>query len=359
MPNDATLGTGAEMADIESIFEEEAANDFPVVETQSQTDDGSGTQNDQNAVEVEVDEHGEPVEKVTVEVDDDGNVVEIEDLENQGQPTELVIPDDHKVKLPVNGKEVEFTFRDLKAKAQLVEGANQKFEEAATIRKEYTEKAAGLQTREGQLANVLQFYINESQQYLAKEPNWVELMQADPQKYLVEKHNWDLRERKLQEARLVQQNLQRQQAEQAAVSAQQRVSEAKQKLQVAIPEWADPRKAAEGAQAIGRYLLEQGIAPELQAQIDSAEVLLVARKAMLYDQAVAAAKARKSANGQPQQRGQAQQAQQRQTRQVVRVERPGAATPAQTAASRQNLDRANAEKAFRANPSVDNLANFF
>jgi hypothetical protein len=357
MVTEATLGTGAEMADIESIFEAEAGND-PVVEQQGQQNVGAATQNDQEVITV--DENGNVVETVTVEVDADGNEVVIDDVAdaNQNQPAELVIPDDHKVKLTIDGKDVEYTFADLKAKAQLAEGAHKRFDEAAAIRKEYTEKAAGLQTREQQLGQVLQYYINQTQEFMQQEPNWADLIQNDPQKYLTERHNWEVRQAKLNEARQVQANLQRHQAEQAAASAHQRVEEAKRALLTAIPEWADPKKAAEGARAIDAYLHEQGIAPEMRAAIDSAQVLLVARKAMLYDQAVAAAKARKAAGGQ-QVRGQAQPVQtQRQVRQV-RVERPGAATAAQTAASRQNLSRANAAKAFNANPSVDTLATFF
>lgn len=362
MSTEATQGMGADVADLESMFTDES--EFPANGEQTQTQVQTGTQQQQNAEVEVIDENGDLVVIVepAITVDEDGNEIVVEVDPNEQQSTELVIPDDHKVKLVVDGKEVEYSFADLKNGVQKSVAADKRFEEAAAIRKEYIEKTQTISTREQQLEQVLTYYIGQSQTLMqSQEPNWAELLQNDPQKYLVERHNWEQKQATLAQARQVQANVQRQQAEQQQVATTQRLTEAKQKLTVSIPEWSDPKKAAEGALAIDRYLHEQGIAPEMRSQIDSAEVLLVARKAMLYDQAVAAAKARKGAKpavvqGQ-QQQVQGQRVVQRQ--QQGRVERPGAATPAQTAASRQNLSKANATKAFNANPSVDTLAEFF
>lgn len=365
MSTEATQGMGADVADLESMFADVA--DESVDGQQAQNQNGSGTQTQQvDNDNVELDENGQPIESGTVVLDEDGNEVVLDPNEVVDPPEtgELVIPDDHKVVLTVDGEEKEYTFGDLKNGAQKFEAANKRFEEAAAIRKEYTDKAQTLHTREGQLGQVLEYYINQSQSLMQQqEPNWADLLANDPQKYLTERHNWELKQAQLLQARQVQVNLQRQQAEQNAASVAQRVEEAKQKLQTAIPEWSDPRKAAEGAMAIDRYLHDAGIPPEMRKQIDSAEVLVIARKAMLYDQAIAAAKARKGSGNSRQQapvQGQVPTQQRQQAaRQQGRVERPGAATPAQTAASRQNLTKANAAKAFNANPSVDTLAGFF
>lgn len=359
MSTEATQGMGAEVTDLESMFTDES--EFPANEGAAQSQTQADTQTQQNQeTEVELDDQGNPVQPA-ITIDENGNEIEVEVDPNA--PVELVIPDDHKIKLTVDGKEVEYTFGDLKGGAQKFEAANRRFEEAAAIRKEFTEKAQGLSTREQQLGQVLEYYIGQSQNLMqAQEPNWAELLANDPQKYLTERHNWEIKQSQLQQARQVQQNVARQQAEQNAASVNQRVLEAKQKLQTAIPEWQDPKKAAEGAQAIDRYLDAQGIAPQMRAAIDSAEVLVIARKAMLYDQAVAAAKAKRGTAGaqaaqQVQQQG--TQRQQVARQQQGRVERPGAASATQTQASRQNLTKANAAKAFTANPSVDTLAGYF
>lgn len=365
MSAEATQGTGADVVDLETMFADEPGDGNSAA---AQSQNSADTQQQQLDVQQLVDENGNVIDATQQNVDPD---LELElDVDpnvdpNQQQPQgDLTVPDDHKVKLTVNGKEVELSFGDLKASAQKYEGANQKFEEAAAIRKEYTEKAQTLTMREQQLGNVLEYYIGQSQALMqAQQPDWAKLLAENPQEYLVQRHNWEQKELQLQQARQVQVNLQRQQAEQHTALAQQRAVEERGKLVAAIPEWADPMKAAEGAQAIGRYLADQGIPPEMQSQIDTAAVLMVARKAMLYDQAIAKQKAARLAGGAAQQRqqaaSQAQQSQQQARQPVGRVERPGAATAAQSAASRQNLSKANAAKAFNANPSVDTLAGFF
>jgi hypothetical protein len=354
MPLDATQGTGAEMADIESIFADEPDNGNQL---QEQNIDPNGKQ---------------PAEEVQVEVDADGNLIQSENLDadpdlelelnadpNAEAETGLVIPDDHMVKLTVDGQEIERPFSELVAGAQKYEAANKRFEEAAAIRKEYVEKSQGIATREQQLGQVLQYYIDQSQQFIqAQQPDWNKLLQDNPQEYLIVKHNWDLKQKQLQDAQIIQQNVQRQQAERDAAAAAQRVEEARQKLTSTIPEWTDPHKAAEGAVAIDNYLQQQGITPQMRAQIDTAEVLLIARKAMLYDQAIAKQQQARRAGGsqnQSQQQGRGQQ-----VRTQGRVERPGAGrSAAQNAASQANLAKANANKAFSQNPSVDTLAGFF
>lgn len=351
MPIDATPGTGAEMAEIAAIFDDEP--DQPVNVQQSQSDPVTGTQNVE-AQPDEVDPNADP----DLQLDLDGAETQLE-IDPNAQPTELVIPDDHKVKLTVDGKEVEYSFGDLKAGAQKFEAANRRFEEAANIRKEYSEKSQGLVQREHQLGQVLEYYIQQSSALMqSQQPDWAKLIAEDPQQYLVEKHNWEQKQLQLAQANQVRENLQRQQAEQNTALARTRAEEERAKLVTAIPDWSDPNKAAEGARQIDGYLASQGVTPEMRAQIDTAGVLLIARKAMLYDQAIAKQQAARKTGASA--AAAAQQQTQQQVRQTQgRVERPGAASQAQTAASRANLSKANAAKAFNANPSIDTLAGLF
>lgn len=363
MSTEATQGTGADVIDLENLFAaEETGDGNSDAEQRGQGVDTQGQ--NQNQDELELDDQGNPVTgnsngdvEVDLELETDPNDPTLQQVEA------LVIPDDHKVTLTVDGKPVEKSYGELVANAQKYEGANQKFEEAAAIRKEYSEKVQGLGTRENQLAQVLNYYIQQSNDIMqAATPNWEKLLAEDPQGYLQARHGWELKQAQLAQARQVQANLQAQQQRDNEASLHQRALQAKDDLVKAIPEWTDPRQLAAGAQEIDHYLAQAGIPVEARSAIDSASVLLIARKAMLYDRAIAKQKQARMAGGaggqaQPQQ-GQAQpQAQQR--RPAGRVERPGAATPAQTAASRQNLSRANATKAFNANPSVDTLADFY
>jgi len=354
---------GGDMGGLEDLFEAEPdtgnSEGQNVGQNQSQQQEPQLDENGEPIVEVVIDENNGVAEEVELELDENGEpIVKVD----PNAPVVLEVPDDHEVKLTIDGKEVAMTFGDLKAGAQKYEAANKRFEEAAQIRKEYTDKSQTLVQREQQLGQVLEHYIRESSTLMqSQQPDWAKLIAEEPQRYLVERHNWELKQQQLAQAAQIQANLQRQQAEQNAVSARQRAEEAKQQLVAAIPDWRDPQKLAAGAKQIDEYLATQGIPPEMVAQIDTAGVVLIARKAMLYDQAIAKQQAARRQGGarpvgQQQQTPVGQQRQQPQ----VRVERPGAArSVAQTAASQQNLAKANVQKRFDANPSVDTLAGFF
>lgn len=371
MSTEATQGMGADVADLESMFDDGADETVAEVKTQNQPQAGTQTQQ-VNEDELVLDENGDPVdpaianvEDANVEVELDENGDPVVDVDPNAPPVVLEIPDDHIVKMVIDGKEVERKYGDLVAGAQKAEAAERRFEEAAAIRKEYTEKAQTIGTREQQLGQVLQHYITQSQQLLqAQEPKWAELLASDPTEYVRQRHNWEIKTTELNQARQIQQNVERMQADERAASELQRLQEEKQKLPKVIPEWSDPKKAAEGAMELDKYLATAGIKVEMRKAIDSVEVLAIARKAMLYDRAIAKQKASRVAGNSTGQVAtkvvQGQAVQQRQpVRQQARVERPGAGTQAQTQASRQNLSKANASKAFNANPSVDTLAGFF
>ena len=360
MSTEATQNTGADVLDLEGMFE---ALDGPADEANANVQNanqGVDTQGrNQDEVVIELDENGNPL--TADNSNGEGDELDLELEGDQHDPVELVIPDDHKIKVTIDGQEVEKTYGELVQNAQKYDAANKRFEEAAAIRKEYTEKAQQLPVREQQLAQVLNYYIQQSNELMqSAQPNWEKLIAEDPQKYLVERHNWELKQRQIADARQVQANLQAQQARDNAASLNQKALAARDELVKAIPEFSDPQKLAAGAQQIDQYLAKAGIPVEMRSAIDSASVLVIARKAMLYDQAIAKQKQARvagGARGNGQQQAAPQQQQQRRT--TGRVERPGAGTAAQTAASRTNLNRANATKAFNANPSVDTLASFF
>ncbi|WP_321944546.1 response regulator receiver protein [Burkholderia cenocepacia] len=249
--------------------------------------------------------------------------------------------DDPVFEVPVgDGQKVSKKLSELIADASKYHGANRKFEEAAAIRKDAEQKLAQMPEREKQLGTVLEHYIRAHESLMAEQqPNWERLLAENPTEYVRVRHMWEARQRQVLEARQVQQVLAQRNAEAEAASKRRRLDEAHTKLVQANPTWADPKKAEEGARAIDQYLESHGIAANVRANIDSAEVLLIAQKAMLYDQALARQKAAQQGGNRP----------------VPRVARPG---PARTT-TRSQQARANAEKAFAANPSEKTLASFF
>lgn len=248
--------------------------------------------------------------------------------------------DDPVFEIPVgDGKTIQKTQSELIAEASKYHGAAKKFEEAAAIRKDAEAKIAQIPERERQLGQVLEHYIQQSQAIMAaQQPNWEALLQQGPQVYLQAKHAWDQHQAEVRQAMDVKAALEQRNSQEQTAIQQGRVAQAVKEMREAIPEWQDPAKAEAGAKAIEAYLTQSGIPAEMQKSIDSSAVLLIARKAMLYDQALARQNAAR--NG---------------TKVPPRVARPGGAdvTP------RSQVARANATKAHSANPTTDTLAAFF
>jgi hypothetical protein len=107
------------------------------------------------------------------------------------------------------------------------------------------------------------------------------------------------------------------------------------------PDVKDPTKGVDKRQAVSKYLVSAGVDPNHIANISAVEMTL-ARKAMLWDQAQAAAKAKPKAPVQPVQQ------QRRQT------PKPGARPGGSAAAPPQSQGKTSAQNRFNSKPSIDN-----
>lgn len=319
--------------------------DFFMDPADGNPDGGAENQEGQQTVQTDGEDQGDQVVGDEVPVGDED--LELDLIGEQQTPADG-IKDETVVVLNVEGKTVETTFGQLKANAQKYESANHRFEEAAAIRKDAESKLAILPERERQLGQVLEYYINQSQQFLnAQQPDWAKLLDDNPTEYLKQRHAWEAKQTELNQAKNIQTELQRRDAEARAASNQRFADEQKVLLIEALPEWKDPQKAAQGARELDQYLADQGVPPEMRAQIDTAKVVLIARKAMLYDRAIAKQAAARAAGLRKNQQ------------QGARVERPGAGRTPPTATGKEVARLQKADKAFKQNPGVNTLAAFF
>jgi len=146
---------------------------------------------------------------------------------------------------------------------------------------ERNQYAQNLQKMQAQIEGALQ-----DQQRI----DWEGLLQTDPQEYLKQKHLFEQRQAALQQNYGEQQRLaQVTQAEQAK-SHQEHLKAQQELLLAKLPEWKDPKKAQAETTAIRSYLLEQGYGADLVDNLADANMVITARKAMLFDQMVAKAK---------------------------------------------------------------------
>jgi hypothetical protein len=201
-----------------------------------------------------------------------------------------------KVTIEVDGKTVELTKAELAdyyknglrqadyTKKTMETAEQRKAAEAAiaTAQEERQKYAQGLQ----QAQTLLQAQLQEQSQI-----DWQRLLESDPVEYLKQQHLANARQAQLQRIGHEQQQLHaRHQAEQAQqmgafIKSQQ------QELLAKLPEWKDESKAKADREAIKTYLQEQGLNEGQINNIVDHRVVLLSRKAMLYDQMMSKAQA--------------------------------------------------------------------
>lgn len=252
------------------------------------------------------DAQAEDAPKVTIEID--GKTVEL---------TQAQIAEAYK-----NGlRQEDYTRKTMEA-ADKRKAAEAETTKAREERQQYQQ---GLQ----QAQMLLQAGLQEQSHI-----DWPALLETDPVEYLKQQHLSNDRQAKLQRIGYEQQQLHaKSQAEQAEqMKAYMRTQQ--DELLAKLPEWKDESKAKTEKTAIRDYLIKQGFADDALASIDDHKAVLMARKAMLYDQMIdkASAAAKKVANL-PQ-----------------RVERPGGGENA-------NLDKRTSDyQRLRKSGSIDDAA---
>lgn len=231
-------------------------------------------------------------------------------VEEPEQQTDKEMPTTYKVK--VNGQELEVPLDELIAGYQKDSDYRQKTAEVAEQRRQAD---AQRQQAEAEIAQAMRVTSQASlvlQSELAQfnNVNWQQLAYEDPAQYVALKAQYDGKIQQLQQAQwqheqLAQIENQHKQQQRAEYYASQQ-----QALLDKLPAWKDAAVAKAESESIKSYLKDFGLSEdEINGISDSREVVL-ARKAMLYDQLMAK---------QPQAMAKVNQAPQR-------VEKPGAGT---------------------------------
>ena len=209
----------------------------------------------------------EEVEYEAVEPDDGESQAEYEADDDEGEEVDTEFDlYAQTVTGKVNGEEVEMTVREALEKAQKGEAANQKFQEAAEIRKQYENRKQFAQQGQNQFGYKDAAY-------------WDALREADVDQWNTEKHelrDWQDKQSVIQQ-------------EQTRMYQQQKVREETRLLE-RIPDWKDPAiRAAETQQLVEHAQSVGYTTQEITTSLDSRMVALVRDshllKKMLADQA--------------------------------------------------------------------------
>jgi hypothetical protein len=162
------------------------------------------------------------------------------------------------------------------------------------------------------------------------------LINTDPQEYMRQNYAYQARMAELQQAQAAQAELTRREQLAQAQDLQARTADEQTKLLTAIPEWKDTAKAQAEAGAVDGYLQKVGFSTNERNSLNDHRMVVVARKAMLYDQLMQ----------------QQTQATQRVQNVPPRAERPGVSTQSRPDEATTKAAR----ERFARNPSRDTLA---
>ena len=148
---------------------------------------------------------------------------------------------------------------------------------------ERTQYASNLQRMQAQLEGALQEQ--------SKAVNWEQLLQTDPVEYLKQQHLAQSRQAALQQNYAEQQRVNAQIQAERETAHGRHLQQQQETLLAKLPEWKDEAKAKADKTAIREYLSSQGFEADEVSQVADARSVLLARKAMLYDQMVSKAQA--------------------------------------------------------------------
>lgn len=270
--SEAPIETPVETSEAEEVLEGEEATEAPETDAeeaeQAETEEAEETE----TVEYELSHIASMlgVEEDNLDVSDEGTVI---------------------LRGKVDGEDVRVPVKDLLANHQKLTAADKRLEEAkarvATHKQEMTQATERLNEEFGVAARL----IANAEKALTDETaaiDWTALRQDDPAEYAAKKAEVGERTKRIEamkaEARTDYQK---------SISERQKAAEEEQKtylraeqdaLLKALPEWKDQKVATTEKAGLAKYLMGEGFAQNEIGSASDHRIILLARKAMLYDQ---------------------------------------------------------------------------
>jgi len=168
-------------------------------------------------------------------------------------------------------RQADYTKKTMEA-AELRKSAEM---ETAKARQERESYAQNLNSIAAQLGGVL-----AQQQQI----DWHALREADPVEFLRQQHLFQERQAQLQQVNQQRQAIAEQQHAERLQSHTSHLQQQQQELIAKLPAWKDEAKSKAEREALKSYLKNEGYAEQDVGNISDHKTVLLARKAMLYDQ---------------------------------------------------------------------------
>ena len=230
-----------------------------------------------------------------VEEDPDRKLIEaLEPEATEPEPTvEADESDDPVVTVKIDGREVEVSLSELKSSYQKDKVSTERFMQAAETRKQAEAEIARAQHERQTYVQNLQRLQVQDEAALAQQQNidWSALLKSDPVEYLEQQRLAQERQARLNQVYTEQQRIAHQLEAESQSQRASYLQQQQEELLAKLPAWKDTAKASAEKAALRDYLLQAGYDGETVGQLADAKAVVIARKAMLYDQMVAKASA--------------------------------------------------------------------
>lgn len=179
----------------------------------------------------------------------------------------------------VNGEEIKVTKDELLSGYSRTQDYTAKTEAAAAERRE----AEALKQR---YASGINQMVEVLQASAPKQPT-IDLLNSDPVEYLRQKALFDEGQSQLAQYRAEQTRLAEEAQRESAAQMHARLQAEQQALLAKVPEWKDEAKATAEKQQLRKFLESTGYKPEEIDGVADSRAIVIARKAMLFDQLIA------------------------------------------------------------------------
>jgi len=208
---------------------------------------------------------------------------EVETSENEEEPQTFTVK--------IDGKEVQVPLSELLNGYQRQSDYTKKTMEAAEQRKTADAETQKAQQERQQYAGELQRMAVQLEGVLEQQSqiDWNALIEADPVEYLKQQQLFQQRQALYQQNTQERQKLFQQHQHDQAQAHQSYLAQQRDELLAKLPDWKDEAKADAGKAALAKFLTEEGFAGDEISTITDHRQVLIAHKAMLYDQLMAKA----------------------------------------------------------------------
>lgn len=220
-------------------------------------------------------------------------VEETQQDEAEPETEESEVEQPETITIKVDGKDVEVTLDELKKGYQRQADYTRKTMEVSETRKAAEAEAAQLRAERQQYAQKLNEQQVVLQAVLQDQQNidWQTLLDSDPMEYLKQRDLLERRQQAYQANIAEQQRLFQYQQAEHAQQLQQFIAQQQEAVINKLPDWKDEGKAKAEKLAIREFLKNEGFEDGEISNVTDHRTVILARKAMLYDQMIGKAKA--------------------------------------------------------------------